>query len=111
MRSKLSQASALELAQRKQLILARSAALRGALIDASQPLRSALAVWGGLRGLALWAGQHPVLVVAAATALSVLAWRGRWWRGAGLAARWVLKGYTLWQIWRRLVLSPGVRVR
>ena len=93
-RPSLSALDSQALVQRREALLARSAALRERMaVDASglaAPLRPADRVLDALR----WVRAHPALPALGAAV--VVLWRPR------RAWRWAVRGWTLWRGWQRL---------
>lgn len=82
------------LALRKQRLLLRSAELRGRIGSQAQPLLPLFAAADRLHGGWVWLRRHPVVPVAALTALLVARPRG--------VLRWLRRGWLLWQMSARL---------
>ena len=90
------------LALRKHLVLARSAALRRDAARQGAELAPALLAADQVRRIGGWLVGHPKLAFSAATLLWTAHKRGWLGRSVALSWRWLLRGYTVWQIWRRL---------
>lgn len=86
------------LALRKRLILARSTALRRQISGQVKQLRPSLFAADQVVRGARWLIAHPRMAMGAASAL-VFAHRRGW---LGRSWGWLMKGYTFWQIWRRV---------
>ena len=82
----------IELARRKERLIARAAAQRAAIAATIREWRVPIAVADQAFGIVRFFRSHPVLLAAAVAAVTAL--RGR--TLAGLAGR----GYTAWRIWR-----------
>ncbi|MBI1965239.1 MAG: hypothetical protein HYV99_06340 [Betaproteobacteria bacterium] len=82
----------IELARRKERLIARAAAQRAAVAATIREWRAPIAVADQAFGIVRFFRSHPVLLAAAVAAIAAL--RGR--TLIGLAGR----GYTAWRVWR-----------
>ena len=90
-----------ELAQRREALITRSAALRAELVDASgalaKPLLLADSVWYAWR----WTKDHPDAVVAGIVVVAVVQPRRAW-----VLARWAWRGWRSWR-WLRSIAAEA----
>ena len=82
-----------ELEVRRQLLLARSARLRGDLTLQAQALERPLAWADGVREIFAWLRQHPEVPVGVAVTLIVIRPSRAW--------RWTARLWSAWRLFRR----------
>jgi len=80
-------------AERRQRLLARSAALRVQLAQDAQGLAGPLAVADAVGGAARWLWRHPEWPLGALVVLVVLRPRRAW--------RWASRAWWAWGLWQR----------
>ena len=90
--ARLERLSAYELAQRREALLARSAALRERLGADLASLSRPLSWADQVLALARWLRAHPLVPAGAAAALALWQPRRAW--------RWLWRGLGLWRAWR-----------
>ncbi len=80
-------------AVRKELLLMRSATLRGQLAQDAQVLRAPLALADSVRDGLRWLRQNPEWPLGGVVLLLVLKPRRTW--------RWISRGWWAWRLWQR----------
>lgn len=83
----------LALALKKQRLQIKSDALREQWQQHARGLAPTLAVADQVRAGIGWLKQHPEVTVGAGVALAVAKPRAVW--------RWLRRGFTVWQVWRK----------
>lgn len=91
----------LELAQRRDALKARSAALRERAIDDVQVLKPALRTADGIVAVWRWVRQHPEMLVAGVVVIAIVRPRGIW-----VLVRLTWRGWQAWRWVRAIVVQP-----
>ena len=95
----------LTLALRRELLLARSRALRQQLAREGQALEAPLAIADQARQGLRWLWQHPEWPIAGLVLLTLLRPRRAW--------RWASRGWWAWRLWQRtgrLLVAAAARL-